>query len=59
MRKHQIKSCYYYTFWGLATISVVLGQVFVGTGYRYMAESIEYMAYSIEEIRKEIVKAPN
>ena len=50
MKKHQIKSGYYYIFWGLATISVLFGQVYVGSGYRQMSESIE-------QIRKEIVKA--
>ena len=50
MKKHQIKSCWYYMFWGVATISVVVGQVYIGSGYRQMADSIE-------QIRKEIVKA--
>ena len=30
----------YYTFWGIMTIAVVLGQLYVGLGYRLMAESI-------------------
>ena len=30
----------YYTFWGIMTIAVVLGQIYVGLGYRLMAESI-------------------
>ena len=38
--KAQIKSSRYYLFWGAATIAVVAGQVYVGTGYRAMAESI-------------------
>ena len=50
MKKHQIKSGYYYIFWGLATASVLFGQVYVGSGYRQMSESIE-------QIREEIVKA--
>jgi len=52
MKKHQIKSGYYYIFWGLATVSVVLGQIYVGSGYRLMTESIE-------EVTKEISKAFN
>tara|TARA_A100001388_G_scaffold19735_1_gene12961 strand:+ start:324 stop:467 length:144 start_codon:yes stop_codon:yes gene_type:complete len=32
--KSQIKSSRYYLFWGAATIAVVAGQVYVGTGYR-------------------------
>jgi len=38
--RHQVKSRWYYVFWGIATISVVAGQADVGTGYRVMAESI-------------------
>ncbi len=36
----QIKSSYYYIFWGLATAAVVAGQIYVGTGYRGMSRSI-------------------
>lgn len=37
--RHQIKSQWYYIFWGAATVAVVSGQVYVGMGYRQMAES--------------------
>ena len=30
----------YYTFWGIMTIGVVLGQLYVGSGYRQMSTSI-------------------
>ena len=30
----------YYTFWGIMTIAVVLGQIYVGSGYRQMSSSI-------------------
>ena len=30
----------YYTFWGIMTIAVVLGQIYVGSGYRLMSSSI-------------------
>ena len=30
----------YYTFWGIMTIAVVLGQIYVGSGYRHMSSSI-------------------
>jgi len=40
-RMHQIKSCWYYIFWGLMSASVVAGQIYVGTGYREMSESIK------------------
>ena len=39
--KAQIKSSRYYLFWGAATIAVVVGQIYVGTGYRNMSESLE------------------
>ena len=38
--KAQIKSSRYYLFWGAATLAVVAGQGYVGTGYRAMAESM-------------------
>ena len=36
----QIKSKWYYIFWGIATIAVVSGQIYVGSGYRQMSNSI-------------------
>ena len=36
---HQVKTRWYYIFWGICTVSVVLGQLYVGTGYRIMAQS--------------------
>ena len=38
-RRHQVKSKFYYIFWGLATASVFAGQLYVGSGYRQMARS--------------------
>ena len=38
--KHQVKSSRYYIFWGVATIAVMAGQIYVGNGYRQMSESI-------------------
>tara|TARA_A100001388_G_scaffold221789_1_gene172521 strand:- start:6670 stop:6924 length:255 start_codon:yes stop_codon:yes gene_type:complete len=37
----QVKSKWYYIFWGIATTSVVAGQILVGTGYRQMAQETE------------------
>ena len=34
--KAQVKSRFYYIFWGIATIAVVFGQLYVGTGYRIL-----------------------
>tara|TARA_R100000322_G_scaffold138697_1_gene94506 strand:- start:408 stop:554 length:147 start_codon:yes stop_codon:yes gene_type:complete len=39
MRK-QIKSSWYYIFWGICSIAVVAGQIYVGNGYREMSKSI-------------------
>ena len=38
-QRHQIKSKWYYIFWGAATVSVFAGQIYVGSGYRQMARS--------------------
>ena len=51
MKKHQINSGYYYIFWGLATISVVVGQIYVGSGYRQMVNSIEKLTTEISKAR--------
>ena len=39
--KAQVKSRWYYIFWGAATVSVFAGQIFVGNGFRRMAESFD------------------
>jgi hypothetical protein len=46
----QVKSRFYYIFWGTATVAVVLGQLYVGTGYRLMAGSILRILQSVEVI---------
>ena len=38
--RHQMKSRFYYLFWGAATVAVVAGQLYVGTSYRSMAKSM-------------------
>ena len=40
-KSHQVKSTWYYFFWGLMSASVVAGQIYVGTGYRSMSNSIK------------------
>ncbi len=39
-QRNQVKSRFYYIFWGVATVSVVLGQLYVGSGYRIFAQSL-------------------
>ena len=38
-KRHQVKSQWYYIFWGTCTVAVCAGQLFVGNGFRRMAES--------------------
>ena len=40
-QRHQVKSRWYYIFWGTATLSVFAGQMYVGTGYSSMSKSID------------------
>ena len=50
--RNQVKSRFYYLFWGIATISVVAGQVYVGSGYRMFARSLNRLFDTIElEVR--------
>ena len=37
----QMKSRFYYWFWGAATVTVVAGQFYVGSGYRAMSRSLD------------------
>jgi hypothetical protein len=37
----QIKSNWYYVFWGICTVTVLAGQVYIGTGYHRFANSIQ------------------
>tara|TARA_X000001036_G_C20627544_1_gene785799 strand:- start:786 stop:956 length:171 start_codon:yes stop_codon:yes gene_type:complete len=46
--RHQVKSKFYYIFWGVATASVLLGQLYVGTGYREYARALMRIFDSVE-----------
>ena len=37
----QVKSRWYYIFWGTCTVAVCAGQVLVGSGFRRMADSLD------------------
>jgi len=39
-QRAQVKSRFYYLFWGIATVSVVAGQLYVGSGYRAYAGAL-------------------
>ena len=47
-QRNQVKSKFYYIFWGVATASVVLGQLYVGSGYRIFATSLGRIFDAIE-----------
>ena len=47
-QRNQVKSKFYYIFWGIATFSVVAGQVYVGTGYRGFADSLNRIFDTVE-----------
>ena len=46
--RNQVKSRFYYLFWGIATFSVVAGQVYVGSGYRMLARSLNRIFDTVE-----------
>ena len=39
--KAQMKSSMYYVFWGACTFAVMAGQIYAGTGYNSMSQSVE------------------
>ena len=57
--RNQVKSRFYYIFWGAATVSVFLGQLYVGSGYRQMSRSFNrIMDAIIVEIVPDIQRHP-
>ena len=46
--RNQVKSKFYYIFWGMATVSVLAGQLYVGSGYRAYANALLRIFDSIE-----------
>ena len=49
-QRHQVKSRWYYIFWGTATVSVFAGQLYVGSGYRQMAKAFNRIIDTTIEI---------
>ena len=50
--RNQVKSRFYYLFWGIATFSVVAGQLYVGSGYRIFSRSLNRIFDTVElEVR--------
>ena len=46
----QVKSRWYYIFWGTATVSVVLGQLYVGSGYRLLHNSMQELMDKVDGV---------
>ena len=49
-RKAQVKSSHYYLFWGVCTIAVVLGQLYVGTGYRVLHGGVQELLNKVDGV---------
>ena len=47
-QRAQVKSRFYYLFWGIATFSVVAGQLYVGSGYRMFARSLNRILDTVQ-----------
>tara|TARA_B100000902_G_scaffold210305_1_gene200062 strand:- start:1598 stop:1801 length:204 start_codon:yes stop_codon:yes gene_type:complete len=54
--RNQVKSRFYYLFWGAATVSVFVGQMYVGSGYRQMSRSFDRI---IDTIVLELTDSPS
>ena len=60
VKPRQKKSRTYYYFWGVATLSVVLGQLYVGNGFRRMADSNDSISADINLLIESIqFQVPN
>ena len=46
----QVKSRFYYVFWGAATIAVVLGQLYVGSGYRILYGGVQELLNKVDGV---------
>lgn len=49
--KNQVKSNFYYIFWGVMAVAVVAGQIYVGLGYREMANATKSASISVSCIK--------
>mgnify|MGYP001354679670 FL=1 len=47
-QRNQVKSRFYYLFWGAATVSVLAGQLYVGSGYRQFAGALNRIFDTID-----------
>ncbi len=54
-QRHQVKSRFYYIFWGAATVSVLAGQLYVGSGYRIYAEALMRI-FDAVDVERDVTK---
>ena len=54
----QMKSRFYYWFWGATAVAVVGGQLYVGTSYRFMAKSMNRWFDETVQILQQPIKPP-
>jgi hypothetical protein len=57
--QHQVKTHWYYWFWGTMAVAVVSGQIYVGTGYREMAEATKSTDISVTCVPQYIISSKN
>ena len=59
--KHQVKSNKYYLFWGAATVAVIVGQIYIGIGYRMMTQSVNDLTevFTIIQEQEDLRRYPN
>jgi len=59
--KHQVKSNKYYLFWGAATVAVIVGQIYIGIGYRMMTQSVIDLTevFTIIQEQEDLRRYPN
>ena len=58
-KEHQVKAKWYYIFWGIMAVAVVGGQIYVGSGYRKMAEATKSTSIGVTCIPQYIVPSKN
>ena len=46
----QVKSRFYYVFWGTATVAVIVGQLYVGTGYRVLHGGVQELLNKVDGV---------
>lgn len=57
--KAQVKSRFYYMFWGTATVAVVLGQLYVGTGYRVLHQDMRELLQKVDGVLLSVEEPTN